>query len=87
VLLDEAKLLRYAHGVLFCDIPLEERKSLSRNIGLLFLTFWLFSLSLYSLQPFSFAVGQGNVIKGWDESVIDMSLGEISKIHCTPDYA
>ena len=38
-------------------------------------------------QPFSFAVGLGQVIKGWDESVIDMSIGEIAKIHCTPDYA
>jgi FKBP-type peptidyl-prolyl cis-trans isomerase len=27
------------------------------------------------------------VIKGWDESVIDMSIGEIAKIHCSPDYA
>ena len=25
--------------------------------------------------------------QGWDESVIDMSIGEIAKIHCTPDYA
>ncbi|KAG7354925.1 FKBP-type peptidylprolyl isomerase [Nitzschia inconspicua] len=38
-------------------------------------------------EPFSFKVGMGQVIKGWDESVIDMSLGEISKIHCSPDYA
>jgi FKBP-type peptidyl-prolyl cis-trans isomerase 2 len=38
-------------------------------------------------EPFSFQVGMGQVIKGWDESVIDMSLGEVSKIHCSPDYA
>jgi peptidylprolyl isomerase len=38
-------------------------------------------------EPFTFAVGMGQVIKGWDESVIDMSLGEVAKIHCTPDYA
>jgi FKBP-type peptidyl-prolyl cis-trans isomerase len=25
--------------------------------------------------------------KGWDESVIAMSIGEIAKIHCSPDYA
>jgi FKBP-type peptidyl-prolyl cis-trans isomerase len=29
----------------------------------------------------------GQVIAGWDESVIDMSIGEVAKIHCTPDYA
>ena len=38
-------------------------------------------------EPFSFQVGLGQVIKGWDESVIDMSIGEVAKIHCSPDYA
>jgi len=38
-------------------------------------------------QPFTFAVGLGQVIKGWDDGVIGMSLGEVAKIHCSPDYA
>ena len=38
-------------------------------------------------EPFTFSVGLGQVIKGWDESVIDMSIGEVAKIHCSPDYA
>lgn len=38
-------------------------------------------------KPFTFQVGMGQVIKGWDESVIAMDLGEIARIHCTPDYA
>ena len=38
-------------------------------------------------EPFTFAVGLGQVIKGWDESVIDMSIGEVARIHCSPDYA
>lgn len=37
-------------------------------------------------EPFSFSVGMNQVIKGWDESVIDMQIGEKAKIHCTPDY-
>mmetsp|Transcript_29214 Transcript_29214/g.62064 ORF Transcript_29214/g.62064 Transcript_29214/m.62064 type:complete len:127 (-) Transcript_29214:388-768(-) len=38
-------------------------------------------------EPFTFQVGMGQVIKGWDEGVIGMSLGEVAKIHCSPDYA
>ena len=38
-------------------------------------------------KPLTFIIGIGSVIKGWDESVIDMSLGESAKIHCSPDYA
>lgn len=29
----------------------------------------------------------GKVIKGWDEGVMDMAVGETSKLTCTPDYA
>uniref|UniRef100_A0A0D6QTD0 peptidylprolyl isomerase n=1 Tax=Araucaria cunninghamii TaxID=56994 RepID=A0A0D6QTD0_ARACU len=38
-------------------------------------------------KPFTFNIGQGNVIKGWDEGVMDMQVGEIAKLQCTPDYA
>lgn len=38
-------------------------------------------------KPFTFRIGMGQVIKGWDEGVMSMSLGEVSKIHCSPDYA
>ena len=36
---------------------------------------------------FKFKVGMGQVIKGWDEGVIGMSQGEISRLTCSPDYA
>lgn len=26
-------------------------------------------------------------LQGWDEGVAGMSIGEVAKIHCTPDYA
>jgi hypothetical protein len=38
-------------------------------------------------SPFCSSYPYYVVIKGWDESVIDMSIGEVAKIHCSPDYA
>lgn len=38
-------------------------------------------------QPFETAIGVGRVIKGWDEGVPQLSLGQKAKLTCTPDYA
>jgi len=38
-------------------------------------------------EPFTFQVGLGKVIRGWDEGVIGMNLGEVARIRCSPDYA
>ncbi|KAJ0412749.1 hypothetical protein ATCC90586_002379 [Pythium insidiosum] len=38
-------------------------------------------------EPFSFKVGLGQVIRGWDEGVAGMKVGEIARLTCTPDYA
>jgi FK506-binding protein 1 len=38
-------------------------------------------------QPFVFTIGVGQVIKGWDEGVAMMSVGERANLTCTPDYA
>jgi peptidylprolyl isomerase len=35
-------------------------------------------------QPFTFTIGKKEVIKGWDEGVLTMRLGEIARIHCSP---
>ena len=32
-------------------------------------------------QPLSFTVGKGQVIKGWDEGLLDMSVGEHRKVN------
>ena len=37
-------------------------------------------------QPFSFVIGVGQVIRGWDEGVMKMSLGERAKLTITPDF-
>ena len=38
-------------------------------------------------QPFQFNIGKGQVIRGWDEGVATMSIGEKANLTCTPDYA
>lgn len=36
--------------------------------------------------PFSYNIGYGNVIKGWDEGVMDMGVGEVAKLTCSPEF-
>ncbi|KAK9822981.1 hypothetical protein WJX74_010933 [Apatococcus lobatus] len=38
-------------------------------------------------SPFEFKIGQGQVIRGWDEGVAQMSKGQRADLTCTPDYA
>ncbi|KAJ5158687.1 uncharacterized protein N7500_008338 [Penicillium coprophilum] len=36
--------------------------------------------------PFNVQIGVGKVIKGWDEGVMQMTLGEKATLTITPDY-
>lgn len=38
-------------------------------------------------KPFKFVIGRGEVIRGWDEGVARMSIGERANLICSPDYA
>lgn len=38
-------------------------------------------------QPLEFPVGKGMVIKGWDEGVLTMKVGEKAVLTCSPEYA
>uniref|UniRef100_A0A0F7GZH6 peptidylprolyl isomerase n=1 Tax=Apostasia odorata TaxID=280455 RepID=A0A0F7GZH6_9ASPA len=38
-------------------------------------------------KPFTFKIGMGSVIKGWDEGVLDMQVGETARLQCSADYA
>lgn len=37
-------------------------------------------------EPFTFIIGNGSVIKGWDEGMIGMKVGEKALLTITPDY-
>lgn len=37
--------------------------------------------------PFTFKLGQGNVIRGWDIGVATMKKGEVAVLTCKPEYA
>ncbi|CAG0881865.1 unnamed protein product [Darwinula stevensoni] len=38
-------------------------------------------------RPFKFSLGKGEVIRGWDEGVAQMTVGQRAKLTCSPDYA
>ena len=38
-------------------------------------------------KPFSFTVGKGSVIRGWDEGVLKLSRGERAMLIMSSDYA
>ena len=38
-------------------------------------------------EPFVFNLGKGEVIRGWDEGVAQLSIGQRANITCPPEYA
>ena len=45
-----------------------------------------FDSSVTKNRPFQFVIGIGQVIRGWDEGVVKMSLGEKSLLKISSDY-
>ncbi|XP_067856312.1 peptidyl-prolyl cis-trans isomerase FKBP1A-like [Heptranchias perlo] len=38
-------------------------------------------------RPFKFKMGQQEVIRGWEEGLVRMSVGQRARLTCTSDYA
>ena len=47
----------------------------------------VFDSSYNRNQPLSFTVGNGQVIKGWDEGLLEMQVGEKRKLTIAPELA
>lgn len=47
----------------------------------------VFDSSVTRNKPFKFKLGVGQVIRGWDEGVARMSIGEKAILTCPPEYA
>ena len=45
----------------------------------------VFDSSVAKNSPFSFRIGQGRVIKGWDEGLMGMKVGEKRKLTISPE--
>ncbi|KAF9188170.1 hypothetical protein BGZ51_000815 [Haplosporangium sp. Z 767] len=56
-------------------------------VGTLFTTGEKFDSSRDRSSPFNFKLGVGQVIKGWDEGVKTMKIGEVAELVCGPEYA
>ncbi|KAG0349355.1 cytochrome P450 monooxygenase 9 [Podila humilis] len=55
-------------------------------VGTLFTTGEKFDSSRDRSAPFNFKLGVGQVIKGWDEGVKTMKIGETAELVCHPEY-
>uniref|UniRef100_A0A7N5ZTT1 peptidylprolyl isomerase n=1 Tax=Anabas testudineus TaxID=64144 RepID=A0A7N5ZTT1_ANATE len=60
---------------------------IGNSLSLLLLNGKKFDSSRDRNKPFKFKIGRSEVIKGWEEGIPQMSLGQRAKITCTPDMA
>ncbi|XP_065165897.1 peptidyl-prolyl cis-trans isomerase FKBP2-like [Atheta coriaria] len=67
-----------------CDLRTKKGDFLHVHYKGMFETEDEFDNSYIRNQPFTFTLGQGQVIKGWDQGLIGMCIGEIRKLVVPP---
>jgi peptidylprolyl isomerase len=90
---NEGKAVRLPDGLKYEDLKVGEgAQPKSGQKVQVHYTGWLtngkkFDSSVDRGQPFEFVLGQGQVIKGWDEGVATMKVGGKRKLTIPPDLA
>ncbi|KAG0004045.1 cytochrome P450 monooxygenase 9 [Entomortierella chlamydospora] len=77
------KILKEGSG----ESPIKKSNVNVHYVGTLFNNGDKFDSSRDRGSPFNFKLGVGQVIKGWDEGVKTMKIGELAELVCAPDYA
>ena len=75
----ELKLHTFADGLVGDKIEVHYRGTLEKDGS-------EFDASYNRGQPLSFNVGKGQVIKGWDEGLLDMCPGDKRRLTIQPDW-
>ena len=90
---DTIPLITTASGLQYRDLVVGTGKEASGGLtAVVHYTGWLvdgtkFDSSLNRGNPFSFTIGQGRVIQGWDEGVASMNVGGKRSLTIPPDLA
>jgi len=90
---DEGKVVRLHDGLQYEDLKVGDgaQPKVGQTVSVHY-TGWLtngkkFDSSVDRGRPFEFALGEGHVIKGWDEGVATMKVGGKRKLTIPPELA
>lgn len=89
----EPKTVTTQSGLQYVDLVVGNgREAHVGETAIVHYTGWLadgkkFDSSVDRNEPFSFRLGAGQVIKGWDEGVVGMKIGSKRKLIIPPDLA
>ena len=77
--------IEYVHVPESCDVKAKRSDMLSMHYKGTLLDGTQFDSSLDRNEPFQFQIGIGQVIRGWDEGVMGMCVGEKRKLVVPPE--